>query len=108
MSRHRMKTYLVAAGPLGVYALVGGVQTALAGGFGIPQLDAFLTTFSTGVTGMGVLVGGVGLVGWVGSTMENPFSTILAGSVNYFTKAGILGGGVTMLGALGLVAGATL
>ncbi len=82
--------------------------TAAAGGFGIPGLDGFLTTFATGVTGMGILIGGVGLAGYVGSLMDNPFSTILAGSINFFTKAGILGGGTAMLGALGLVAGATL
>jgi hypothetical protein len=106
-SRHITK-WIVAASPLVGSALVLGVRTAAAGSFGIPSLDAFLTTFATGVTGMGVLVGAVGLVGYVGSTMENPFSTILAGSVNYFTKAGMLGGGTAMLGALGLVAGATL
>jgi hypothetical protein len=89
-------------------AVLTGIRAAEAGSFGIPSLDAFLTTFSAGVTGMGVLVGGVGLVGYVGSTMENPFSTILSGSINYFTKAGILGGGTAMLGALGLVAGGTL
>jgi len=85
-----------------------GVRTAAAGGFGIPGLDAFLTTFATGVTGMGILIGGVGLAGYIGSQMDNPFSTILAGSINFFTKAGILGGGTAMLGTLGLVAGATL
>jgi len=66
-----------------------------------------MTTFAQGVTGMGLLIGGVGLAGYVGSTMENPFSTILAGSINFFTKAGILGGGTAMLGTLGLVAGGT-
>ena len=40
--------------------------------------------------------------------MDNPFSTILSGSINFFVKAGILGGGTAMLGTLGLVAGATL
>src|SRR5215475_9604575 len=99
----------VAAGsPLAGYALVAGVKAAEAGGFGIAGLDAFLTTFSTGVTGMGILIGGVGLAGYIGSQMDNPFSTILAGSINFFTKAGILGGGTAMLGTLGLVAGATL
>lgn len=88
--------------------LLVGVRSAYAGGFGIAQLDAFLTTFSTGVTGLGLVVGLIGLVGYVGSLMDNPFSTILAGSISFFTKAGILGGGVAMLGTLGLVAGATL
>jgi hypothetical protein len=89
-------------------ALSLGVRTASAGGFGIPGLDAFMTTFATGVTGLGVVIGGVGLAGYVGSLMDNPFSTILSGSINFFTKAGILGGGTAMLGTLGLVAGATL
>jgi hypothetical protein len=88
--------------------LLAGVRLASAAGFGIAGLDGFLTTFSTGVTGAGVVVGGVGLLGYVGSLMDNPFSTILSGSVNYFTKAGILGGGTAMLGTLGLTQGATL
>src|SRR5439155_14614637 len=94
--------------PLAGYVGVVGVRTAEAGGFGIAGLDAFLTTFALGVTGLGVVVGGVGLVGYVGSLMDNPFSPILSGSINFFTKAGILGGGTAMLGTLGLVAGATL
>jgi len=104
----RIRKWGLASSPLAVYALVFGVRTAAAGGFGIPGLDGFLTTFATGVTGMGILIGGVGLAGYVGSLMDNPFSTILAGSINFFTRAGILGGGTAMLGALGLVAGATL
>jgi hypothetical protein len=96
-----------AALPLLGYALVGAVHLAQAGGFGIAALDGFLTTFSTGVTGAGVVVGGVGLLGYVGTLFDNPFSTILSGSVNFFTKAGILGGGTAMLGTLGLVAGGT-
>jgi hypothetical protein len=103
-----IRKWVVASCPLAVYALGFGVRTAAAGGFGIAGLDAFLTTFATGVTGMGILIGGVGLAGYIGSQMDNPFSTILAGSINFFTKAGILGGGTAMLGTLGLVAGATL
>jgi hypothetical protein len=94
--------------PLAVFLSIYGVQTAAAGGFGIAGLDSFLTTFATGVTGLGVVIGGVGLAGYVGSLMDNPFSTILSGSINFFTKAGILGGGTVMLGALGLAAGGTL
>lgn len=105
MTSTRITKHLVAVVPL---AIVGGTRVATAAGFGVPALDAFLTTFALGVTGMGVLVGGIGLVGWIGSTMENPFSTILAGSVNFFTKAGLLGGGTAMLTGLGLVAGGTL
>ena len=106
--RRRMWKCLAAGMPLALYVGVFGVRTAAAGGFGIAGLDAFLTTFATGVTGMGILIGGVGLAGYIGSQMDNPFSTILAGSINFFTKAGILGGGTAMLGTLGLVAGATL
>jgi hypothetical protein len=104
----RSRKWGVASSPMVISALVFGVRTAAAGGFGIAGLDAFLTTFATGVTGMGILIGGVGLAGYIGSQMDNPFSTILAGSINFFTKAGILGGGTAMLGTLGLVAGATV
>ena len=104
----RITKWIVAGTPLAGYALMFGVKTAATGGFGIAGLDAFLTTFATGVTGMGILIGGVGLAGYVGSLMDNTFRTILAGSINFFTKAGILGGGTAMLGTLGLTAGATL
>ena len=83
----RSRKWVVASSPVAISALVFGVRTAAAGGFGIPGLDAFLTTFATGVTGMGILIGGVGLAGYIGSQMDNPFSTILAGSINFFTKA---------------------
>ena len=102
-----MRKWVVTASPVLGYVLLVGVRAASAGGFGIAGLDGFMTTFAQGVTGMGLLIGGVGLAGYVGSTMENPFSTILAGSINFFTKAGILGGGTAMLGTLGLVAGGT-
>jgi hypothetical protein len=104
----QIRKWVVASSPLAVYGLSLGVRAATAGGFGIPGLDAFMTTFATGVTGLGIVIGGVGLAGYVGSLMDNPFSTILSGSINFFTKAGILGGGTAMLGTLGLVAGATL
>ena len=83
----QIRKWVVASSPLAVYGLSLGVRTASAGGFGIAGLDGFLTTFATGVTGMGVLIGGVGLAGYIGSQMDNPFSTILAGSINFFTKA---------------------
>ena len=83
----RSRKWVVASSPVVISALVCGVRTAAAGGFGIAGLDAFLTTFATGVTGMGILIGGVGLAGYIGSQMDNPFSTILAGSINFFTKA---------------------
>src|SRR5438093_6626552 len=85
--RKRMRKWRVVSSPVAISALVCGVRTAAAGGFGIAGLDAFLTTFATGVTGMGILIGGVGLAGYIGSQMDNPFSTILAGSINFFTKA---------------------
>ena len=53
--------------PLAVFLSIYGVQTAAAGGFGIAGLDSFLTTFATGVTGLGVVIGGVGLAGYVRS-----------------------------------------
>ena len=58
-----------------------------AAGLGIP-LDGFIGTFETFVVGLGLAVGLVGLTGYVGSLMDNPFSNILAGSVGFFTKAG--------------------
>jgi hypothetical protein len=108
MHRRQIHRWITARLPVVALAVLGGVRTAAAGGFSVAGLDAFLTNFLLGVTSMGVIVGMVGLVGWVGSTMENPFSTILAGSINFFTKAGMLGGGTAMLGVLGLVGGATL
>ena len=85
--RKRMWKWGVVSGPVALAALSVGIRAAEAGGFGIPGLDAFLTTFATGVTGMGILIGGVGLAGYIGSQMDNHFSTILAGSINFFTKA---------------------
>ena len=87
--------------------LLGTVVQADAAGLGIP-LDGFIGTFETFVTGLGLAVGLVGLTGYVGSLMDNPFSNILAGSVGFFVKAGLLGGGAALLGVLGLVGGATL
>ena len=72
------------------------------------DLDTFIAQFELFVLGLGLAVGLVGLTGWVGSLMDNPFSNILAGSVGFFTKAGLLGGGGTLLGLVGLVGGATL
>jgi hypothetical protein len=77
------------------------------GGLGIP-LDGFLATFQTFVIGLGLIMGLVGIAGYVGSLFDNPFSHILAGSVGFFTKAGLLGGGSVILGILGLVGGAVL
>ena len=93
-----------------MWVLVGvllSARTSVAGALGIP-LDGFLTTFQTFVVGLGLIMGLVGLTGYVGRLFDNPFSNILAGSVGFFTKAGRLGGGVTLMGLLGLVGGATL
>ena len=87
MMRKMRRKWSVVSSPVVIAALTVGVRSAAAGGFGIAGLDAFLTTFATGVTGMGILIGGVGLAGYIGSQMDNPFSTILAGSINFFTKA---------------------
>ena len=87
--------------------LLTATLPAHAAGLGIP-LDGFIGNFETFVTGLGLVVGLVGLTGYVGSLMDNPFSNILAGSVGFFVKAGILGGGTALLGVLGLVGGATL
>jgi hypothetical protein len=69
--RRSLRKWIVASSPLAVYALGVGVRTAAAGGFGIAGLDGFLNTFATGVTGMGILIGGVGLAGYIGSQMDN-------------------------------------
>src|SRR6185436_9862263 len=95
------------AGAVVGVGLVGMAQVATAAGLGIP-LDGFIGSFETFVTGLGLVVGLVGLTGYVGSLMDNPFSNILAGSVEFFVKAGLLGGGAALLGVLGLVGGATL
>ena len=95
------------AGVVGAWVLLSGVLQAEAAGLGIP-LDGFIGTFETFVTGLGLVVGLVGLTGYVGSLMDNPFSNILAGSVGFFVKAGLLGGGGALLGLMGLVGGATL
>ena len=91
---------------LGMVVLVSA-RASYAGALGIP-LDGFLTTFQTFVVGLGLIMGLVGLTGYIGSFFDNPFSNILAGSIGFFTKAGLLGGGVTLMGLLGLVGGGTL
>jgi hypothetical protein len=85
--RKTVKRWISVLMPLAILVGICGVRTAAAGGFGIAGLDAFLTTFATGVTGIGIIIGAVGLAGYVGSLMDNPFSTILSGSINFFTKA---------------------
>ena len=95
---------------LGLLVLCGVILSArasYAGALGIP-LDGFLTTFQTFVVGLGLIMGLVGLVGYVGALFDNPFAHILAGSIGFFTKAGLLGGGTVLMGLLGLVGGATL
>src|SRR5216683_73350 len=87
--------------------VVLGAHAASAGALGIP-LDGFLTQFQTWVVGLGLIMGLVGLVGYVGSLFDNPFSHVLAGSIGFFTKAGLLGGGVALMTLLGLVGGGTL
>lgn len=90
-----------------VLGIVGSAQAGWCGSLGIP-LDAFLMQFQTFVVGIGLVVGLVGLLGYVGSLYDNPFSHILAGSIGFFTKSGLLGGGTFILGALGLVSGGVL
>ena len=91
---------------LGMVVLVSA-RVSWAGALGIP-LDGFLTTFQTFVVGLGLIMGLVGLTGYIGSLFDNPFSNILAGSIGFFTKAGLLGGGTVLMGLLGLVGGAML
>src|SRR2546425_9001756 len=79
-------------------------QASFAAGLGIP-LDGFLSQFQTWVIGLGLIMGLVGLTGYVGAQFDNPFSHILAGSVGFFTRAGLLGGGTVLLGLMGLGGG---
>jgi hypothetical protein len=80
---------------------------AHAAAMGIP-LDAFLQQFQLFVVGLGLVMGLVGLTGYVGSLFDNPFSNILAGSIGFFSKAGLLGGGTILLGLVGLTGGAVV
>jgi len=90
-----------------VVVILMSAHASHAAGLGIP-LDGFLNQVQTWVIGLGLIMGLIGLTGWVGSMFDNPFSHILAGSVGFFTKAGLLGGGTVILAAMGLVGGATL
>jgi len=99
-----MKRRMVVAVMVGIGL---GARAASAGALGIP-LDGFLTQFQTWVIGLGLIMGLVGLTGYVGAQFDNPFSHILAGSVGFFTRAGLLGGGTVLLGLMGLVGGGTV
>lgn len=101
-----MRTRMIIVSGVALFVGLSGIP-AHAGGLGIP-LDGFLTQFQTFVIGLGLIMGLVGLAGYVGSLFDNPFSHVLAGSVGFFTKAGLLGGGTVILGSLGLVAGGLL
>lgn len=106
MSRKLVRKLMATMGGAGFVLLVHAAQ---AGAFalGIP-LDGFIGTLETSAIGLGLVVGSIGLVGWIGSQMDNSFAPILAGSVPFFTRAGVLGGGTAILGTLGLVSGAML
>jgi hypothetical protein len=84
--------------------LVVGVRTSEAAALGIP-IDGFFQQLQLWLTGMGLLIGMVGLTGWAVSRMENSYGHILSGGLGFFTTAGILGGGTTLLGLCGLVGG---
>jgi hypothetical protein len=90
-----------------IVAMGLGARAASAGALGIP-LDGFLTQFQQWVIGLGFITGVVGLLGYVASLFDNPFSHVLAGSIGFFVKAGLLGGGSIILGAVGLAGGACL
>jgi hypothetical protein len=89
------------------FVLLLASSTAQAFGLGI-ALDGFLTTLETSITGLGLLVGLIGCVGMTVAKMENAYSQFFSGYLNLFTAAGILGGGATIFGTLGLVSGAVL
>src|SRR5438445_13377644 len=79
MEKHRkprrMTKWVAAGMPLAGYALVFGVRSAAAGGFGIAGVDAFLSTFSAGVTGLGIVIGGGGRACYVGGLIANTLCT---------------------------------
>ena len=76
----------VGLGVLGLVVLgAWGVEAASSAS---PSI-AFFGTLETFVIGMGMIVGMVGLIGYIGSLMDNPFSHILGGSISFFTKAGL-------------------
>lgn len=95
------------SGVVGGGSVLLGARLSEAAAMGIP-LDAFLGTYQLFVIGLGLLIGLIGLAGWIMSRMENQIGHILHGSMNFFTNAGLLGGGTTLMGMLGLVGGATL
>ncbi len=53
-------------------AVLLSARVSAAGALGIP-LDGFLTQFQTFVVGLGLIMGLVGLTGYVGSLFDNPF-----------------------------------
>ena len=90
-----------------VARVVGLPGVSLAGGLGIP-LDGFLTSWQSWVIGLGIVLFITGLAGWAGEKFNTPYQPMLAGSMGIFTTAGLLGGGLTIAGLMGLTAGATL
>ena len=56
-------------GSRGALMLLLAAQPVMAAGLGIP-LDGFIGTFETFVTGLGLVVGLVGLTGYVGSLVR--------------------------------------
>ena len=74
---------------------------------GIP-LDNFLNQLALWVVGLGLLMGLIGLAGWAHAHLSSPHSQLLSGSLNFFTTAGLMGGGTTLLGLMGLTTGAML
>lgn len=78
-----------------------------AGALGIP-LDAFLVQLLTWAIGLTLIMGMFGLLGWAGQHFDFAGSTMFAGLLPFFVRAGIVGGGATILAGLGLVSGAVL
>ena len=72
---------------LATCVLLGSMVQAEAAGLGIP-LDGFIGSFEVFVTGLGLVIGLVGLTGYVGSLMDNPFSNIWRGVSGSLRKQG--------------------
>ena len=108
---------LVSAGGLGMLAVLGliahgglhgSLPAPVPAPITVPQAmlgSTLLSHVTTATTGLGMVVGGVGLAGYIASMMDGPFSNILAGSLSFFVRAAIFGGAAALLGTLALTSG---
>lgn len=104
----RWKRRSIRLAKLGLLVAVLGIPgISEPAGLGIP-LDGFMTSWQQWVIGLGIIFFITGLAGWAGEKFNTPYQPALAGSMGFFTTAGLLGGGSILAGLIGLVPGATL